>query len=79
MERNLVLSTTILLETTFPCIVLFKIIELNGMGQYGEGETMCILHQDQGTPVVYWVECQYRTKIQSYYTGSYVRQMWQGL
>jgi hypothetical protein len=29
------------------------IIELNGISQYGEGESLGILHQDQGTPVVY--------------------------
>ena len=31
----------------------FFIIEFNGVRQYGEGETRCILHQDQVTPGVY--------------------------
>ncbi|KAK6310529.1 hypothetical protein J4Q44_G00185840 [Coregonus suidteri] len=31
----------------------FFIIELNVISQYEEGESLCILHQDQGIPVVY--------------------------
>jgi hypothetical protein len=48
MQRDLALGFNILLDTTFTCIVFLL---LNNISQYGEGETLFILHQ--GTAVEY--------------------------
>ena len=50
-EIYLELGINILLDITFTWV--FFIIQLNGLSQYGQGETLCILYQDQGTPVVH--------------------------